>query len=243
TYGYDFSRDNVNANESILKASTLTTLSATNSPDLNEVVYAEPLYVSQLVIGSSTYDVLFVATEENWVYALNADSLSSQPLWSANLNCTTPPTCTNPNDEAVPDSLLPGQCNNIGPEVGITGTPVIDTAHNVMYVVSKHYNTSTHAFTQRLNMLYITSGQPVVTTVDIGQALGTSNFSALNQQNRGQTGRSQFPRYATKAKPFCPPSPAIFFFLGRPILAAARTRIVPCSNTFTNSAEPNGRPV
>jgi len=176
TYGYDFSRDNVNANESILKASTLTSLTATNSTDLNGVVYAEPLYVSQLSISGTPYDVLFVATEENYVYALNADNLGSAPLWSANLNGT--------NETAVPDSVLPGQCDNIGPEVGITGTPVIDTAHNVMYVVSKHYNTSTQAVVQRLNMLYITSGQPAVTAVDIGQALGTSNFSALNENQR-----------------------------------------------------------
>jgi hypothetical protein len=53
TYGYDFSRDNVNPNESILKASTLPALTATNSQDLNGVVYAEPLYVSQLTINNA----------------------------------------------------------------------------------------------------------------------------------------------------------------------------------------------
>lgn len=164
-----------------LRASSLPSLTATNSPDLNGVVYAEPLYVSQLSINGTTYDVLFVATEENYVYALNADSLGSAPLWSANLNCTSL-NCTDLT--AVPDSMLPGQCNNIGPEVGITGTPVIDTAHNVMYVVSKHYSTSAQAVVQRLNMLYITSGQPVITAVDIGQALGASNFSALNENQR-----------------------------------------------------------
>jgi hypothetical protein len=46
----------------------------------------------------------------------------------------------NTGETAVPDSVLPNQCNNIAPEVGITGAPVIDGAANVLYVVSKHYN-------------------------------------------------------------------------------------------------------
>jgi hypothetical protein len=40
TYGYDESRDNVNPNESTLKATSLS-LTATNSPDLNGNVFAQ----------------------------------------------------------------------------------------------------------------------------------------------------------------------------------------------------------
>jgi hypothetical protein len=80
TNGYDNSRDNVNPNESILKASTLTSLTSTNSPDLNGVVYAQPLYVSQINVTGKTNPVnaVFVATEENWVYALDGDTLGNQ---------------------------------------------------------------------------------------------------------------------------------------------------------------------
>jgi hypothetical protein len=129
TYGYDYNRDNINATESILKASTLTSLTATNSPDLNGIVYAQPLYVSQVSVKvngqATTANALFVATEENYVYALDADNLGNAVLWSANLNQT--------GETAVPDSALPRQCANIAPEVGITGTPVIDTSNNILY--------------------------------------------------------------------------------------------------------------
>jgi hypothetical protein len=172
------SRDNVNPNESTLKATSLS-LTATNSPDLSGIVYAEPLYVSQVSVSvggqAKTVNALFVATEENYVYALDADNISNPtPLWSKNLN--------NTGETAVPDSVLPRTCNNIAPEVGITGTPVIDTGYNIMYVVSKHVNGTT--YTQRLNVLKLYDGSLAVSpSVDIGNVLGSS-FSALNQNQR-----------------------------------------------------------
>lgn len=175
TYGYDYNRDNINSSESILKATTLTSLTPTNSPDLSGIVYAQPLYVSQASITgqSSAVNVFFVATEENWVYALDADNLGNSPFWSANLNQT--------GETAVPDSVLPRQCGNIAPEVGITGTPVIDTANNILYVVSKHANGTNYY--QRLNVLKLYDGTAAATAVDMSTALG-SNFSALTQNQR-----------------------------------------------------------
>ncbi len=173
TYGYDPSRDNVNPNESILKASTLTSLAATNSPDLKGIVYAQPLFMSGITIGGQSKNAVFVATEENWVYALDSGTLSV--LWSTNLNVGS--------ETAVPDSALPGACPNIAPEVGITGTPVIDPDGTTMFVVSKHYNGSTTV--QRLNAIDLTSGAKLV-SLDIGQAITNAGgtFSALNQNQR-----------------------------------------------------------
>ena len=64
-----------------------------------------------LVFGGAVY----VVTQNNWVYALNQSS--GQLIWSQNLGI--PPTGYT--------------CGNIN---GITGTPVIDTANNVMYLVA-----------------------------------------------------------------------------------------------------------
>src|SRR5437764_997676 len=61
-----------------------------------------------LVFGGAVY----VVTQNNWVYALNESS--GQLIWSQNLGI--PPTGYT--------------CGTIN---GITGTPVIDTANNVMY--------------------------------------------------------------------------------------------------------------
>ncbi len=89
TYAYDNSRDNVNPNESIFKASTIgaNPPQPTSVSTLKGIIYAQPLFLPLMPMGSSTYNVVFVATEENWVYALNADKLATNPiLWSANLN-------------------------------------------------------------------------------------------------------------------------------------------------------------
>jgi outer membrane protein assembly factor BamB len=77
---------------------------------LDGQVYAEPL-----VCG----DALFVATENDSVYAIN--SSSGKILWHTHLG--TP----------VPGSALP--CGDIDPS-GITGTPVIDVATGILYVVA-----------------------------------------------------------------------------------------------------------
>ena len=73
-------------------------------------VYAEPL-----VCG----DAVFVATENDSVYAINATT--GGVLWRTHLG--TP----------VPGDDLP--CGDIDPS-GITGTPVIDTTNGVLYVVA-----------------------------------------------------------------------------------------------------------
>jgi outer membrane protein assembly factor BamB len=84
---------------------------AWTSPQLDGHLYGEPL-----VYGGRVY----VATERDTVYALSA--ATGAVIWSRQL--ATP----------VPSSMLP--CGDIGPTVGITGTPVIDPARNEIFVVA-----------------------------------------------------------------------------------------------------------
>ena len=81
------------------------------SPKLDGTLYGEPL-----VYGKDVY----VATENDSVYALSAQT--GRVVWKRALAA------------AVPSSKLP--CGDIAPEVGITGTPVIDPARNEIYVVA-----------------------------------------------------------------------------------------------------------
>jgi hypothetical protein len=67
THSYDNSRDNTNPNESILKATTISSLTAASRSDLMGVIYAQPLYLSAVTIGGSAKNVLYVATEENYL--------------------------------------------------------------------------------------------------------------------------------------------------------------------------------
>jgi hypothetical protein len=189
THGYDNSGDNVNPNESVLQASTIspTLLSASSRSDLLGVVYAQPLYLSQVMINSVPKNVTYVATEENYVYAYDESNFTGTPLWSSNLNNTSV------NESAIPDSQLPGACSNITPEVGITGTPVIDIAPSpdpILYVVSKHYYVDGQGishFAQRLNALDVTTGTAVYPALDIAtafQGLTSVSFEAANENQR-----------------------------------------------------------
>jgi len=81
------------------------------SPSLNGELYGEPL-----VEGNDVY----VATETNFVYALSATT--GTIVWSRQVAAP------------VPSSALP--CGNIIPNVGITGTPVIDPARHEIFVVA-----------------------------------------------------------------------------------------------------------
>ncbi len=86
-------------------------------------VYAQPLYVSGVAIGGVQYNIVYVATMNNSVFAFNADApQSATALWGVNLG---PP---------VPSGLY--NFTDILPEIGILGTPAIDATQQVMYVVA-----------------------------------------------------------------------------------------------------------
>jgi hypothetical protein len=177
THNYDDSRDNVNPSESILKATTLGSLTAAHSVDLHGPVYTQPLYVSDLTTSGGILNAVFVATQENWVYALDGDHLRKDPVWQVNLN--------NAGEGPIPDSAI-SNCKSIVPEVGITGTPVIDRNSNILYVVSAHYNASSQTIVQRFNALNLSDGTPAAPPLDISaayQGLGLS-FDASVQAQR-----------------------------------------------------------
>jgi Abnormal spindle-like microcephaly-assoc'd, ASPM-SPD-2-Hydin/PQQ enzyme repeat len=79
-------------------------------------VYAQPLVTGSTVI---------VATERNKVYAL--DSETGDEKWTADLGAPFPYT------------LIGWGCSDLTPDLGITSTPVIDTATNTIYLTHKTY--------------------------------------------------------------------------------------------------------
>ena len=89
-----------------------------NSVAVDEQVDAQPLVVA--VSGGN--DQVFVATENNTVYRI--DAVTGTILQSRNLGLP------------VPMSSLPGSCNNNSAVVGITSTPVIDVGTQTLYVMT-----------------------------------------------------------------------------------------------------------
>ncbi|HTA25887.1 MAG TPA: hypothetical protein VK763_20315 [Terriglobales bacterium] len=142
TWHYDNCRTGWQQNETILNTATF------NPPGhfgkimqynvQGVAVYAQPLAAYQV---SSSYcpsgltqpcNMVFVATEQDMLYAFNADYTTTPtptPLWSLNLapTGTTYITCSGNN---------PPPCGAIKPYMGVTGTPVIDTSTGILYVVS-----------------------------------------------------------------------------------------------------------
>ena len=118
----DLARTGANTLETIL---TPANVNATNfgrlfTDNVDAQVYAQPLYVENLNIAGGTHDVVFVSTENNTVYAFDADT-AGVTYWQTNLG--TP--------------FTPSSCGDLTPIVGITGTPVIDLNSQTLYVDTK----------------------------------------------------------------------------------------------------------
>jgi len=130
-------------------------------------VYPTPLYVSDVLIAGQLHNVVFVATEHNSVYAFDADGSSGTPLWHRSFidpanGITTVPfqDTASPPGYTGPGPVIPGGCGDLTPEIGITGTPVIDPATGTLYVVAKTREVSgaNVAYEHRLHAMDITTG-------------------------------------------------------------------------------------
>ncbi len=147
-------------------------------------IFAQPLYVANVSIaGQGTHNVVYVATENDTVYAFDAGGSSTTPLWQNALASGTGVT-------AVPCGNT-GSCE-ISPVIGISGTPVIDGTTKTLYVVT--FTLESGNYFQRLHALDITSGaekfggpvviQASVSGTGVGSSGGTITFNPLVQNER-----------------------------------------------------------
>ena len=155
TYRNDLARSAANQEETILTPANVNParFGKLFSRPVDGQVYAQPLYASLVKIpGKGIHNVVFVATEHDSVYAFDADSAdgaNAAPLW--HVNFTDP--ATGERTVSVPDVL---GCPSIAPELGITGTPVIDPSTGTLYVVASTMLNG--QFYHRLHALDIASG-------------------------------------------------------------------------------------
>ena len=172
--------------ETILNKTNVNTASfgRVASYPVDGAIYAQPLFLPNISTASGTYNLIIVATEHDSVYAFDAGHTTTTPLWHTSflINGAT----------SVPSSVVyPGAFVDITPEVGITGTPVVDLASGSLYVSAMTFENG--ACVHRLHKLDITTGKekvpPVVETATIpgtgdGSVNGSLTFRALTANQR-----------------------------------------------------------
>ncbi len=182
TYQYDNTRAGTNSNETILTPSNVnvTQFGKLFSDPIAGQAYAQPLYLPNVTVGGVTHNVVFVATENDSVYAFDADSQAT--LWHTSFLINGATT--------VPYTDI--DCGQIEPQIGITGTPVIDPASGTLYVVAMTKESGNYL--HRLHALDVTTGleragSPVVIQASVpGSGDGGSTVTLIPKNYKQRPG-------------------------------------------------------
>jgi len=150
TYHNDIERTGQNLTEQTLTPSNVkTSFGQLFQDSVDGLVDAQPLIKTKVAIpGQGTHNVIYVATENDTVYAFDADT-SGAPLWHVSVLGA---------GEAASDDR---GCSQVTPEIGITSTPVIDPnagPHGTIYLVAMSKNTMSGTYFQRIHALDMTTG-------------------------------------------------------------------------------------
>jgi hypothetical protein len=198
TYHNDVQRDGANTQEYALTPSTVTatTFGKLFSCPVDGAIFAQPLWLPNITVSGAKHNLLFVATQHDSLIAFDADSSACQQLWKISLIDTN--HGANAGESSVPSGIPGGLVGSgygdIAPEVGVTGTPVIDPATATLYVVSKSVNAAGTTFYQRLHAIDITTGNEKlqgpaniganITYPGTGDGTSTVTFSPQFQNQR-----------------------------------------------------------
>jgi uncharacterized repeat protein (TIGR03806 family) len=178
TFHYDNTRQGQNTNETLL---TLANVNATNfgklfTSTVDGYVYAQPLIMTNVNIpGQGVHNVVFVTTENNTVYAFDADSNAGANgglLWKTNLG---PPVLYTLVGQKPDGDMSPSN-------IGIHGTPVIDPATGTMYLDTGIYTNG--IYTHLIHALNVATGNeqsysPVVVAASVPGTASDGNGSVV----------------------------------------------------------------
>jgi hypothetical protein len=175
THHYDVQRTGWNSHEQVLTASNVNSASfgLLHSVAVDDQVDAQPLLATNQPILNvdGNRDVVYVATEGNTVYTIDASS--GTVLLHRNLG--TP----------VPQSVF-ANCNNNTVHIGITSTPVIDRTANRLYLIA--YTDDAGVLSYRLHALNLTSLADAIPPVVVAASHilndGTTSYTFQASRNR-----------------------------------------------------------
>jgi outer membrane protein assembly factor BamB len=121
TYGMNRQRTGYNPVETVLNATNVSTLKLHwKSPVLDGAILTQPVLATGVMINNVPTDIVYVATEGNTTWALNA--ATGTVIWKS---------------APIPQAILPSTCSGLFQgKIGVQGTPVIDHANNRLFVVS-----------------------------------------------------------------------------------------------------------
>jgi hypothetical protein len=189
TASNDIQRSGVNKAETVLNVSNVRpgSFGKLFSFQVDGQIYAQPLYLPAVSIpGKGLHNVVYVATENDSVYAFDADSPSQTPLWTVSLGVPL---------QLNASTVLQEDCTDLCPQVGITSTPVIDVSRQAIYVVAEtRTNSPSQPVAFYLHALDVTTGHERTGSPALisGQVNGTGDasvngvvtFNALQQIQR-----------------------------------------------------------
>ncbi len=188
----DNTRAGLNNQESVLTTANVNTsqFGALFTLPVDDQVFAQPLVVAILSLGSGVHNVVFIATVNNSVYAF--DATKGNLYWHNNYTVSgmRPPNATD---------MASSWCtpyNNITNSIGIIGTPVIDSVAQTIYFVAR--STDGTNFVQYLHAVNLVdgterAGSPVKITASV-PGTGDGNVNNVvsfdprrNNQRQGLT--------------------------------------------------------
>ncbi len=149
----DSSRTGQNLQETTLNTANVnvTDFGKLFSVPVSGNIFAQPLYVSNLTIGSQGH-VVYVATAANNVYAIDADN--GNVLWTVGPSVLGTPVPS--QDICVTDEVECPYTDTI-PVIGIISTPVIDSSSQTLYLVANSKDSSGN-YHFKLHALDLTAG-------------------------------------------------------------------------------------
>jgi outer membrane protein assembly factor BamB len=150
TYHNDISRTGQNLNETILTTSNVNSagFGLLFTLKVDSDIDAQPLYVSGLTIAGVSHNVLYAVTENDSVYAFDADT--GTQLWKVSAFLT--------GETAA--QTKPLKCNQINPSIGVSETPVIDRSsgpNGTIFVEAMSEDVAGNYY-HRLHALDLTTG-------------------------------------------------------------------------------------
>jgi len=166
TWGYGFQRNNVNTKEYILTPTNVraATFKKLFSYPVDGSIYGQPLFVPKLMVNGVIRNVVYVATENNSVYAFDADG--GGQLWKRSFG------------SAIPCGNVAG-CG-VAPVIGVTATPVIDTTLGNIYISNRQFKPSTGYSHSLHSLSLLTGADNAGSPVSITGSVPGTGYDAVN---------------------------------------------------------------